>query len=79
MCTYNISIDDSLIERVRPAFSNNDAIGFWMQSQIETMLQEMASKVNKEQPKMLLSQKLRGIAAHAPKDFDYKRELEKRY
>jgi len=79
MCTYNISIDDSLIERVRPAFSNNAAIGFWMQSQIETMLQEMASKVNKEQPKMLLSQKLRGIAAHAPKDFDYKRELEKRY
>ena len=26
-----------------------------------------------------LSSRLRGIAAHAPKDFDYKKELENRY
>jgi hypothetical protein len=46
MCTYSISVDDELMERV----SHNKR----------------------------LSQRLRGIA-HAPKDFDYKEELAKRF
>ena len=37
MCTYKISIDDALLERVRPAFTDNVEIGTWMQSQIESL------------------------------------------
>ena len=79
MCTYHISVDDELMERVRPAFADNAEINFWMQRQIELLLQRMASDMGKMQPKKSLSQRLRGIAAHAPQDFDYKKELEKRF
>lgn len=42
MCTYKISIDDALLERVRPAFADNEEIGSWMQSQIEMILGQLA-------------------------------------
>ena len=79
MCTYNISIDDTLIERVRPAFTDNAAICAWMQSQVEILLWQMVKdNPHKAAPTMKLSQRLRGIA-HAPADFDYKKELANRY
>ena len=79
MCTYNISIDDTLMERVRPAFADNAAIRAWMQSQVEILLWQMVvEKQGKADSAMKLSQRLRGIA-HAPADFDYKKELANRY
>ena len=79
MCTYNISINDALMERVRSAFANNAEISIWMQAQIENQLLKMAADMDKMPPKVRLSQRLRGIGANAPKDFDYKKELETRY
>jgi hypothetical protein len=79
MCTYNISVDDALMERVRPAFADNAAIGRWMQAQIETLLLQMAADTKQGRMQKSLSGRLRGIASHAPKDFDYKKELEKRF
>lgn len=79
MSTYNISIDDALMERVRPAFADNAAVGHWMQSQIEVLLVQMAASMDKpNHPKPSLSAKLRGIG-HAPQGFDYKKELAERY
>lgn len=79
MCTYSISVDDKLLEQVRPAFADNAEISSWMQSQIEALLLQVAAKVSDTHSGKRLSQRLRGIAAPAPKDFDYKRELEKRF
>ena len=79
MCTYNISIDDALMERVRPVFGDNDAVSHWMQTQIIGLLQQMADSMQQRQTKTTLSSRLRGIATHVPKDFDYKKELENRY
>jgi len=79
MCTYKISVNDSLIERVRPAFPDEESLVEWMQQQIDLLLVNFASSketaMNKNQR---LSERLRGIAS-APKDFDYKKELETRY
>ena len=79
MCTYNISIDDVLLERVRPAFADEESIGKWMQSQIVSILQQMIEDRSQSTVRPRLSQRLRGIASHAPKDFDYKKELESRF
>jgi hypothetical protein len=49
-----------------------------MQSQVESILMQMASDMEEKSKKTRLSQRLRGIA-HAPKDFDYKEELTKRF
>ena len=79
MCTYNISIDDVLLERVRPVFADEESIGKWMQSQIVSILQQMIEDRSQSTVRPKLSQRLRGIASHAPKDFDYKKELESRF
>ena len=79
MCTYSISVDDTLMERVRPAFSDNEAIEAWMQSQMDLLLVRLAETLApKNKDKISLSQRLRGIV-HAPKDFDYKQELASRF
>lgn len=79
MCKFSISVDDTLMERVRPAFSDNEAIEAWMQTQMDILLVRLAetfTPMNKE--KVSLSQRLRGIA-NAPNDFDYKQELTDRF
>ena len=79
MCTYSISVDDTLMERVRPAFSDNEALEAWMQSQMDILLVRLAETLApKSKETVSLSQRLRGIA-HAPKDFDYKQELASRF
>lgn len=79
MCTYNISVSDTLMENIRPAFPNEEAVERWLQQQVDMILMEFATKqkniITKGQP---LSQRLRGIAT-APKDFNYKQELANRY
>ena len=73
MCTYNITVDDKLMEKVRPVFTDNEAIGNWMQSQINLLLTRMAFGLEKESTKKEpLSKRLRGIA-QAPLGFDYKK------
>lgn len=79
MCTYNLSINDSVMESIRPAFASEEALSRWMQEQMEQlMLQYVANLKSKESGKASLSSRLRGIAS-APKDFDYKQELANRY
>lgn len=79
MCTYNFSLDDILIERVKPAFRDDSSIHNWMQKQLENALEKLAvSLPAKEEKKVMLSQRLRGIAK-VSNDFDYKKELENRY
>ena len=67
MCTYSISVDDTLMERVRPAFSDNEAIEAWMQTQMDLLLVRLAETLSpKPKEKSTLSSRLRGIAsAHA--------------
>lgn len=38
MCTYHISIDDALMERVRPAIAKGVEESQWMQQQMELWL-----------------------------------------
>lgn len=79
MCTYNISINDSVMEDVRPAFADEEALSLWMQQQMELMLIKFAASLQKKKTANTpLSSRLRGIAC-APKDFDYKKELANRY
>lgn len=75
MCTYSISVDDALLEQVRPAFSDNAAIEAWIRSQMNLLLIQLAEEMSeKRRGKPQLSKRLRGIV-HAPADFDYKQEL----
>lgn len=79
MCTYNISINDSLVEAIRPAFADELAFEQWLQRQMDIIIIEFATKQQVlSKSKRPLSKRLRGIAK-TPENFDYKEELATRY
>ena len=78
MCRYNISIDDAVMDEVRPSITRGMDENAWVQMQVETLFTKMAEETRNKPQKLMLSQRLRGIG-HAPKDFDYKKELEDRF
>ena len=79
MCNYSIAIDEAVMEKVRPSITEGMEEATWVQLQVEMLFSQMAAKAKTAKPhQQMLSQKLRGIG-HAPKDFDYKKELEERF
>lgn len=43
MCTYNITLNDKLVEKVRPAFADDNAFKCWLQEHISAALELIAS------------------------------------
>ena len=41
MCTYNITLNDTLVEQVRDSFANNQALEHWLQEQMELALLQL--------------------------------------
>jgi len=79
MCKFSIAIDDALMEEVRPTIAEGIEESVWVQMQVQALFAKMAENArNKQKNDLRLSQRLRGIG-HAPKDFDYKKELENRF
>jgi hypothetical protein len=79
MCKFSIAIDDAVMEEVRPTIAEGMEESAWVQMQVQTLFAKMAENArNKKKNDLRLSQRLRGIG-HAPKDFDYKKELENRF
>lgn len=38
MCSYNITLNDTLVEKVRPSFADDQALTLWLQQQMERFL-----------------------------------------
>lgn len=38
MCSYNIILNDTLVEKVRPSFADDQALTLWLQQKIEELL-----------------------------------------
>lgn len=38
MCSYNITLNDNLVEKVRPSFADDQALTLWLQQKIEELL-----------------------------------------
>lgn len=63
MCTYSISVDDTILERVKPALPDDKAVEAWMQSQIDILLLQLAeSQTRKAQTEDSISSYARRIA-----------------
>lgn len=46
MCTYSISVDDNVLERVKSALPNDEAVEAWMQSQMDILLLRLADSLS---------------------------------
>ena len=40
MCSYNITLDDTLVQKAKPSFADDKALKKWLQQQIEWLLIE---------------------------------------
>lgn len=79
MCNFIVAIDDAIMEVVRPTITEGMEESAWVQMQVQTLFAKMAENAKQSKKNGLsLSKRLRGIG-HAPKDFDYKKELENRF
>ena len=79
MCNFNVAIDEAVMEKVRPTITKGMDESAWVQMQVDMLFDRLAGEVRANAKSGLkLSQRLRGIG-HAPKDFDYKKELEERF
>ena len=38
MCSINITLNDTLVEKVRPSFADDNALKLWLQQQLEKFL-----------------------------------------
>lgn len=54
MCTFNLTMSDSLIEAVRPTFKTREAINKWLQEQANLLLQQV---VERQQATSIVAQK----------------------
>lgn len=63
MCTYSISVDDTVLERVKPVLPDDKAVEAWMQSQIDILLLQLAeSQTRKVQTEDSIASYSRRIA-----------------
>ena len=44
MCTYSFSFNDSLMERIRPSFPNEEAVVVWLQEQMNGLIVDFVEK-----------------------------------
>ena len=50
MCTRTIHINDSLMERIRPMFPNDEDLQLWLEKQMESVLMNYSAQHQPKQP-----------------------------
>ena len=50
MCSYNITLDDTLVQKAKPSFADDKALKKWLQQQIEWLLLEQIEAQNGTTP-----------------------------
>ena len=48
MCTYNITVDDAAMVDLQPTIGNKDAIGRWLQKQVDALVARTVSGSNED-------------------------------
>lgn len=65
MCTYNVRIDDAVMERAKPHFRGDDAMQLWIEKQLQKMLVDYVSHLehnkNKAKEKKELLRRLEAV------------------
>lgn len=75
MCTYNLVLNDTLVEKAQSTFHSKEAVIEWLQTQAERMLRQMV-EVPEERPlkKLVVSDRIKSLSnvKATTHDTDYK-------
>ena len=66
MCTYNISIEDTLVEQLRPAIGSEGDVGGWVQRQVELAVLRHVRQLRTHNDRQDSMQRLLDFAAADP-------------
>lgn len=55
MCTFNLTMNDALVEAVRPTFKTREAINEWLQNQATLLLQQIVARQNSKEAVAVVS------------------------
>lgn len=58
MCTYNITLSDSLIEKARLSFPNEKALQHWLQEQVSAMLEHLVISQKEQAQQAMVKESL---------------------
>lgn len=47
MCTVNIKVDDAIMQQINPELTTRESISQWLQSQVNMMIEELATAYHK--------------------------------
>ncbi len=47
MCTYNVRVDDHVVELMKPHFDNDKALQLWIERQLQKVMWEYAAQFEK--------------------------------
>ena len=57
MCSYNITLEDALVEKVRPSFANDQELELWLKQQLEALLMRYYVQESERQQKLVRAKK----------------------
>ena len=57
MCSYNITLEDALVEKVRPSFANDQELELWLKQQLEALLVRYYIEASERQQKLIRAKK----------------------
>ena len=57
MCSYNITLEDALVEKVRPSFTNDQELELWLKQQLEALLMRYYVQESERQQKLVRAKK----------------------
>ena len=57
MCSYNITLEDALIEKVRPSFTNDQELELWLKQQLEALLMRYYVQESERQQTLVRAKK----------------------
>ena len=79
MCTFNLAIDDNLVENARVIFQNEDMMIDWLETQVSDLLSKVPNSKETTIRKPRRHNVLRGILKENP-EIDYKLDhVEEKY
>ena len=58
MCSYNITLEDALVEKVRPSFANDQEMELWLKQQLEALLVRYYIEESERQQKLSRARKV---------------------
>ena len=79
MCTYSLTLNDTLVKNARRSFQSQDAITMWMQQQLERLLLQVAipAKGTATLREVDLTSRIKALSAVplCTTDTDYKEDI----